>query len=131
MTRTENETLDMHYSNDQDLYHCVLAYAAWCLKRIPSMSNQTLGRNVRDNLQRWAAEGRVTRLGWGPDHYPQVRPEVLATMANEVTWVYVVEDQLGMDVRESLGLEHRPMAEYMDSETFVWYLRRGEDGKGW
>jgi hypothetical protein len=131
MTRTENETLDMHYSNDQDLYHCVLAYAAWCLNRIPSMSNQTLGRNVRDNLERWASEGKVTRLGWGPDHYPKVSFTVLRGMGSEVDWRLIKDPELGADVRESLGVEGLASHQYMSSETFVWYLRRGEDGKGW
>lgn len=128
---TPNRVLDMHWSNNQELYHAVLAYGAWVLNRVTTMTDQTLGRNVRDNLQRWADEGRVSRLGWGPDHYPAVAYGVLRAMDQEVEWQAVAEAELGADVREALGVDRLATTDYMDSQTFVWHLRRGEDGKAW
>ena len=96
----------LHWGNDEPLYRAVLAYASAAMGRVP-MSNQTLGRNVIDNVQRWCAQGYVSSLGFGPLHYPMpVDPHVLAMMRKEVGNFRLVDEvEIGEDVREALANE--------------------------
>ena len=65
---------------------------------LPSMSDQTLGRNVRDRVHAWANDGG---WGWGPS---SVRFDALKhldlTVVNQVCDV-----EVGAAVREALAVE--------------------------
>jgi hypothetical protein len=96
------------WSNDEPLYRNVLAYATECLRRVPNMTDQTLGLNVRIEVQRWCMDGQATVLGWGPakGYAWIVAPSVLDQMAREVGDFSAVDEvAVGESVRESLGVE--------------------------
>jgi len=94
----------LHWKNDEPLYRDVLLYAGECLRRVPDMTDLTLGRNVKDTVRRWVADGEVVGLGWdeGIDYWP-VDPDVLASMAREVgNFDRVSEGEVAEDVRDFL-----------------------------
>lgn len=52
--------------NNQELYEAMKAYTRTCLERVPGMTDQTLGMNLRLRLYAWAA-GFTVETGWGFD----------------------------------------------------------------
>jgi hypothetical protein len=56
----ETDEFNMIWQNDQDVYFTTLAYAQALLRQVPGMTEQTLGRNVKDRVFSWAYGG-----GWG------------------------------------------------------------------
>lgn len=103
-----SDTFDMHWVNDQEFYLAVLDHARELLRRVPTMTDQTLGRNVRDAVQRWCMEGKASPLGWQVRAYP-VSPAVLTMMRSEVEQAggfnAVSEESVAESVRELLGIE--------------------------
>lgn len=98
----------MHWTNDYELYHAVLDHARELLRRVPSMTDQTLGRNLRDAVQRWCVDERADALGWQARDYA-VSPAVLRMMREEVEraggFNEVGEESIAEEVRELLGEE--------------------------
>lgn len=86
--------------NDQTLYNAVVRYGYDLLARVPGMTDQTLGRNVKDRVHSWANGG-----GWGYPHgHATLRFDTLRhldlTVANEVD-----ETEVGEAVRVAIALE--------------------------
>lgn len=59
-TNHATDEFNMVWQNDQDVYLAVLGLAREWLRRVPGMTDQTLGRNVKDRVFAWAFGG-----GWG------------------------------------------------------------------
>lgn len=95
----------LHWSNDYALYHAVLDHARELLRRVPSMTDQTLGRNLRDAVQRWCMDEAAYPLGWQEKAYA-IDPAVLRMMRNEVEQAggfnAVPEEPIAEEVRELL-----------------------------
>jgi hypothetical protein len=93
-----SRTFGMHWANDYALYHAVLSYARDLLRVQPGMTDQTLGRNVRDQVARWCLYSWEGPIG--------VSPAVLKMMASEVgDFNAVSELDVAEDVRYGLGVE--------------------------
>lgn len=99
---------NLHWTNDYILYHAVLDYSRGLLRRVPSMTDQTLGRNVRDAVQRWCHDETAQPLGWQDKPY-LIDPGVLRMMREEVEqaggFAAVREESIAAEVRELLGQE--------------------------
>lgn len=90
-------TFGMHWADDYALYHAVLDEARELLYHVPGMTDQTLGRNIRDTVARWCLY---------PDGRPAgVSPAVLDMMRREVDFLLVSELDVAEDVRYELGVE--------------------------
>ncbi len=104
MTQSPTWYFNLHWSNDEPLYRAVLRYGGSLLSRLPNMTDQTLGRNVIDQVASWCADG-----GWGRpagERPSGVNAAVLKMMAEEVgNFRDVNEEEVGEQVRESLGIE--------------------------
>lgn len=85
---------DLWYSNHEPLYRAVNAYAADCLRRVPSMTDQTLGTNVKLVVRGWVHdidEGkRPWNHGWGEN-------PVTANMSQLVLNLRSMADDIGRD----------------------------------
>jgi hypothetical protein len=95
----------LHWSNDYALYHAVLDHARELLHRVPTMTDQTLGRNLRDAVQRWCVDEVAAPLGWQEKAYV-IDPAVLRMMRKEVEqaggFSAVPEEPIAEEVRELL-----------------------------
>lgn len=92
--------------NVQAIYDALVALGAECLRRVPNMTTQTLGRNIKDNAQGvalMAAEGEPLRfLGWGdaieiPESSRRAWVELGETVGD---WHRLSEEDLGESWRE-------------------------------
>lgn len=81
------------WQNDQALYNAVLAYA----KDMTDLTDQTLGRNVKDRVYAWANDG-----GWG--YGPGRKFDILKHL-DLTGYPQVSETEVGEAVRESLTTE--------------------------
>jgi hypothetical protein len=92
---------NMVWQNDYDVYHLVLDKARDCLRQVPGMTDQTLGRNVKDYVFALRCAG-----GWG---YPtgMGTPQVRATLQwiDVADYGKVSEEEVAEQVRELLGIE--------------------------
>lgn len=88
---------NMHWQNDYDLYKEVVSLAREMLRRVPGMTQQTIGRNVKDRVFAWQQGG-----GWG---YDDGRKHVRALEYLRVAHADVQEDLVGEEVLDALGLE--------------------------
>jgi hypothetical protein len=108
MTADANWAFSLHWTNDQELYNAVLDLARVYLRRVPGMTDQTLGRNIRDSVQRWCDERAASPLGWQEQRYPVSR-SVLEMMDREVKaaggFHAVNEEDIAEEVRELLAGE--------------------------
>jgi hypothetical protein len=111
------------WQNDQAVYNEVVAYTRDLLRGLPSMTNQTLGRNVKDRVFAWAyGGGWGYSEGWGhatsslrdEDRYPDwteggpppgYRPTPFSYFLGKDMYGYVSETRVGEEAREALGLE--------------------------
>lgn len=112
------------WQNDQDVYNATLDYARGLLARTPGMTDQTLGRNVKDRLFSWAYGGGYGfSSGWGGatapllDHlrypdWPDLTGPPVGYRASPFSYFLpthaygeVSEEAIAEDVREALGLE--------------------------
>ena len=101
MTETHaTREFDMIWENDYDLYLATLAYARDLLRRTPNMTDQTLGRNVKDRVFAWAFGG-----GWGwSDFYPHDHRAFDYFLKREQHGD-VQDERVGERVRDALGIE--------------------------
>jgi hypothetical protein len=122
-TAWTTDEFNMIWQNDQAVYDTVLAYARELLCRVPGMTDQTLGRNVKDRVFAWAyGGGWGYSEGWGgatsslrdKDRYPgwesgpapaDYRVNSFSYFLDQDTYGQVSEERVAEDVREALGLE--------------------------
>ena len=111
------------WQNDQDVYHAVLDYARDCYAQVPGMTDQTLGRNVKDRVFAWAYGGGWGHAaGWGgattslrdDDRYPDWREGPPPRGYRSNPWSYfldrekygdVSEEAIAEEVRDALNIE--------------------------
>lgn len=84
--------------NDFDLYEAVKAYTVDLLDRHPWMTDQTLGRNIKDRVFAWANGG-----GWGYDCPPRFQ-NVLQYL-DLADYGRVNEEEVAESVRDALDVE--------------------------
>ena len=112
------------WQNPQEVYNAVVDYARDLLRRQPTMTDMTLGRNVKDRVFAWAyGGGWGYSEGWGgatsslrdDDRYPDwvegpPPPGYRNTPFNHFlpthTFGQVDEEDVAQEVREALKLEH-------------------------
>jgi hypothetical protein len=118
------DEFNMIWENDQDVYKEVLAYAEGLLHRTPGMTDQTLGRNVKDRVFAWAyGGGWGWAYGWGhsmtslrdQDRYPDwpdltgppdgYRPNPFSYFLTREQYGEVSEEDVAEAVRDALGIE--------------------------
>jgi hypothetical protein len=114
---------NMLWQNDQDVYRAVVEYVRDMLRRVPNMTDQTIGRNVKDRVYSWAfGGGWGYSEGWGgatsslrdDDRYPDwvegppppgYRTSPFAYFLPTYAYGHVDEEAVGEEAREALGLE--------------------------
>lgn len=115
---------NMVWTNDQEVYHAVLAYARELLRGVPGMTDQTLGRNVKDRVFAWAyGGGWGWSSGWGgstssqrdEDRFPGwadmqeapagYRPTPFSYFLTREQYGEVSEEAIAEEVRDCLGIE--------------------------
>lgn len=117
------DEFNLVWQNDQDVYLAVLQEAEDLLRRVPGMTDQTIGRNVKDRVFSWAYGG-----GWGyssgwngatsslrdDDRYPDwteggpppgYRSGPFSYFLDRDLYSSVSEEEVGEAVREALALE--------------------------
>lgn len=66
----ESFAFEIWTANNQDLYNAILDYARDCLRRVPNMTEQTLGVNIVMAVETWVNDSRnglpIVNYGWGP-----------------------------------------------------------------
>jgi hypothetical protein len=125
VTDTDDATNEfcMIWQNDQDVYNAVIAYVRELLHGVPNMTEQTIGRNVKDRVFSWAyGGGWGYSEGWGgaaaslrdvekyPDWIegpppPGYRNTPFSYFLDPHRYSYVNEEQVGEEARDALGLE--------------------------
>lgn len=111
------------WQNDQDVYNAVLSYARSLVRGVPGMTDQTLGRNVKDRVFSWAyGGGWGWGAGWGgaetslrdKDRYPHwefgpapadYRVSPFSYFPDREAYGDVSEEAIAEEVRDALGLE--------------------------
>lgn len=78
----------------------MLAYARELLDRLPTMTDQTLGRNVKDRVFAWAFGG-----GWGHSGLWVGRASTFDHFLSREDYGRVSEESIAESVRDALGLE--------------------------
>jgi hypothetical protein len=101
----ETFRFEVETANTFELYVPILAFAAECLRRVPGMTNQTLGVNIKLTVRGWvdmAQRGEPIRnIGWleGP---VSIRPQTLLALAEHVgDMARISEEDIGESWRES------------------------------
>lgn len=106
MTDRADTAFRINWTGDHNLYTAVMHHARMLLRRVPGMTDQTLGRNIRDAVQRWCVDEEAEPLGWQETAYT-IDPEVLARMREEVRraggFSDVSEDNIGREIRDLMG----------------------------
>jgi hypothetical protein len=127
MTMSQNnhstDEFNLVWQNDQDVYLEVLALARELLARVPGMTDQTLGRNIKDRVFSWAYGGGWGYSdGWGHatsslrdgDRFPSwvegpppagYRTTPFSYFLDREQYGEVSEEAIAEDVREALELE--------------------------
>lgn len=91
----------MVWENDYDVYHLVLNKARECLKQVPTMTDQTLGRNIKDYVFALRCAG-----GWGyPEGMGSPRVRSVLQWIKVEDYGSVSEEVVAEQVRELLGIE--------------------------
>lgn len=119
----ETTEFNLVWQNDQDVYHAVLDYARRLLTQVPGMTDQTLGRNVKDRVFSWAyGGGWGWATGWGEstsslrddDRYPTwteggpppgYRATPFSYFLDREGYGGVSEEAVAEEVRDALGIE--------------------------
>lgn len=97
----ETRNFNMVWENDYDVYHLVLAHSRDLLKQVPSMTDQTLGRNVKDYVFALRNGG-----GWGwPEGFGSAHARHVLQWIGADTYGEVSEEEVAEQVRELLGIE--------------------------
>lgn len=111
------------WQNDQDVYNEVVAYVRDLLRQVPGMTDQTIGRNVKDRVFSWAyGGGWGYSSGWGgavtslrdSDRFPDwqegppppgYRSTPFSYFLDRSTYGDISEERVGEEAREALGEE--------------------------
>lgn len=119
----ETTEFNLVWQNDQDVYHAVLEYAGRLLSQVPGMTDQTLGRNVKDRVFSWAyGGGWGWATGWGEsssslrddDRYPQwteggpppgYRVSPFSYFLDRDAYGSVSEEAIAEEVRDAMDIE--------------------------
>lgn len=83
--------------NHEALYYAVRDYARDLLRGLPTMSDQALGRNVRDRVLSWAFGG-----GWGFDNPPMFRQALGHWDRDEMASAPLSEEDIAECIRSML-----------------------------
>lgn len=83
----ESHYFEIFSSNYPDLYEAILGYSQNLLRRVPSMTPQTFGYNIKSEVRMWIEQAMTGKpiysLGWW-DRPIQVNPKTLIEMANTI-----------------------------------------------
>lgn len=94
---------DMVWANSQPLYEAIKSHARAMRPVHDVMTNQTLGRNMKDAIRAMVNDG-----GWGwrscPDEFVAVRTESIRLLAG-INLDRIDEEEFGTKVREALELD--------------------------
>jgi len=114
---------NMIWQNDQTVYNEVIDYVKDCLRRVPNMTDQTLGLNVKARVFSWAHGGGWGYSdGWGhatsslrdDDRYPDwhegpppagYRSGPFSYFLPKEAYGLVDEVEVGEQARDALGIE--------------------------
>lgn len=107
----ETLAFQVYAANTRELHDAIRDYAADCLRRVPSMTDQTLGTNIKLAVRTWVdqvANGEPIRnLGWGPSGILPIRPRTLRELVRDVGDLSrLSEDDLGAAWRPEDGDDH-------------------------
>lgn len=102
----ESYAFEQITANDPDLYHDLLNVAVAMLDRVPSMTDQTLGRNVKDHVLGWLYDidqgQQPVNRGWADQHrVTSSRTKLLELRAQVGDLRLLNETDLGESWRES------------------------------
>jgi hypothetical protein len=99
----ESHDFDVIWSNDFALYEAVKSHGQHLLDWLPSMTDQTLGRNIKDGVRAYVHGG-----GWGYSDVPEWYRGIPSVKTKEnlksLDLSKVNEDNFGHAVRDALGL---------------------------
>lgn len=94
---------DMVWANSQGLYEAIKSHAKAMRPVHEVMTNQTLGRNVKDAIRATVSDG-----GWGwrscPDDFVAVRAESIRLLAG-IDLDRINEEEFGANIRAALETE--------------------------
>jgi hypothetical protein len=111
------------WQNDQDVYNAVLEEVREMLRRVPGMTDQTIGVNIKARVFSWAyGGGWGYSSGWGGATYslrdrerysywtegsppPNYRVTPFSYFLDRDLFGHVSEERVGEEAREALGLE--------------------------
>lgn len=91
---------NLHWQNDYDLYHAVLTHARGLLLLVPTMTDEALGRNVKDRVHAWAVGGGCYGFYYGDTRFMRVLSTLDVGNYGEVD-----DREVGEHVREALAIE--------------------------
>ena len=102
----ESYDFEVWTANNRELYDAILAYARECLRRVPGMTDQTLGANIKLNVREWVDMARkgepIRNLGWGDNLPVNVPAKLLLEMADDIGDMSKVNEyDVGESWRES------------------------------
>lgn len=102
----ETFRFEAHTANDAELYADLLNVAVTMLQRVPSMTDQTLGRNLLDHVRGWLHDidqgGQPVNRGWADHHKVTSSPAKLRALRDDVGDLRMVnETDVGESWRES------------------------------
>jgi len=121
---SETDEFNMVWQNDQAVYDAVLSLTRDLLRRVPGMTDQTLGRNIKDRVFSWAyGGGWGYSSGWGGATYslrdqeryaywtegsppPNYRVTPFSYFLDRDQYGDVSEERVAEEAREALGLEY-------------------------
>jgi hypothetical protein len=113
----------MVWQNDQDVYLEVVGMTRDLIRLYPGMTDQTLGRNIKDRVFAWAyGGGWGYSSGWGgavsslldSDRYPDwseggppqgYRVSPFSYFLSREQYGWVSEERIAEEARDALGLE--------------------------
>jgi len=95
--------------NNEPIYNAILKLTEECLSKVPNMTDQTLGRNIKDAMRRWAQDA-VTGTD-DRERYPslvRVEPSPSSTFLlrdwhRTVPLTDINEDDLGAQARQTFN----------------------------
>lgn len=124
------DEFNMIWQNDQDLYDAVLDMVRDLLRRVPGMTDQTIGVNVKGRVFAWAyGGGWGYSEGWGGattslrdgDRYPDwteggpppgYRANPFSYFLDREAYGFINEEVVGEQAKDALDLEDDPGSGY-------------------
>lgn len=99
----DSYAFDVVWANDHELYEAIKSHARAMRPVWEVMSNQTLGRNLKDAIRAMVNDG-----GWGwrscPDEFVAVRSKAILLL-DGIDLNRISEDEFGANIRAALGDE--------------------------